>query len=231
MFSLGWDTEENVNLVRGASKLSCCFYDIESTSQDRNAPLGREDIAYPFFHLNDVSIPRQAEVSQHPVLIATMDGLDLREGNEPQFFRVTSERTVREVVYAFVDHVYAKRTRVQEEKKALLLPLLRRIQRYKDAFMTFFESRPLTPEEEAFARAAAADTKGGKDLMNRVAAKKRNRLEQSWRKTLWGLLETQLNNLVCKYYVLAYNAEAVSGLLPLLLPTLQTPFFPSTTWS
>jgi hypothetical protein len=219
MFSLGWDTEENVNLVRAASKLTCCFYDIESTSQDRNAPLGREDIAYPFFNLNDVSIPRQAEVSQHPVLIATMDGLDMREGVEPQFFRVTRENSIRQVVYAFVDHVYAKRLRAQEEKQALLQPLLSRIQRYKDAFLGFLESLPLTPEEEAFAAAAATDPKVGEYLMQRVATKKRNRLEQSWRKTLWGMLESQLNDLVYKYYVLAYNAEAVGDLLQLLFPS------------
>jgi hypothetical protein len=225
LFSLGWDTEENVNLVRRASKLSCCFYDIESTSRDRKAPLGREDIDYPFCNLNDISIPRQAEVSQHPVLIATMDGMDLREGNEPQFFRVTSERSIRETVYAFIDHVYVKRNRATEEKEALLLPILSRILRYKEAFMTCLENVPRTPAEERFAAAASSNP----DLLKRVAAKRRDRLEQSWRKTLWGILEHQLNDLVQKYYVMAYNAESV-GLLPPPLQYLILNLCPSTTW-
>ena len=138
---LGWKTHANVENVLRGCRLTNCFFDIEATTVDCNAEVGNEDAELPFTVLSDVKKPRKWLAHQEPVLIGVCDGWGMEQGKEVEILRLQRGQTTAELIGQFVDRVFEMREEATVVKYEIFSDLFERLERYKKAYLDFFEER------------------------------------------------------------------------------------------
>ena len=173
----GMATEDNLRRFRRACDLTVASIDIEALTTELPRHVGDEHAEInAFTRLRYDSAPRKV---QSVCVFAYLDRLE--DGRtEPAYFRVSQQRTLKEVTVDFLEYLKVRKKLASRLKRELLAPMLRVVERLRQAHLRFYQEY-LRREEST-----------EKDMMN------------AYKGTLIGRFNEQLLQLVSKMVIFSF---------------------------
>jgi hypothetical protein len=174
-------------------ELSMAAFDVESMNVEVCHDDGNEDLVFRVETVSRTPMPRRPLTRQVPALLSWSDALRTEEGLEPLVYDFEDQATA---VASFVADLTAQRDRAVSCKHEILADLFAWLGVFRSSHFSFFDCREEPPTD------AEEEEEEEEDKRWRL------QVRDSWRNSVFGLAERQLEALANRYLVWGFNAEA-----------------------